>query len=460
MAPRTAQADAHTPRLVCSDALTPLNPPLLQVLLILIVCFYLGTALLRMPFLATLLVGLALNVLYGAAAIADVRQAPEGAAWYPVALVFATVACAVASHSLERAQRQLFLSQMALPRASGAQASAPAAAPSAFGAPGGVGGARAACPAGAARAAACPGASSGRNGDGAAPSAESAPCFLSPPVAELRPARAYTPPTCILGRRDAGDAPAAASAPLPVGGGSPAAQPGHASALSPAWLAPSPTRCEGRRRSHSVSSLDALRQSMSNGIDSQLRDAVGAAGGGGPSVGRHSMEALGHAVYNSLQELPGAVANLLALRGVTSGANSVEAVQNALAETGAASLHEFLGKSIARSLHELPSHLAVQLHVPRFGQPAKRRPSSHGQGAGGAGSSAASDACAESGGAGVATLLEREPHRQVRAASPRPTRTAARPSQAAVMALHSVRNGERRRAGARGDVEGKPNHGC
>lgn len=429
-------------------------------LLILIVCFYLGTALLRMPFLATLLVGLALNVLYGAAAIADVRQAPEGAAWYPVALVFATVACAVASHSLERAQRQLFLSQMALPRASGAQASEPAAAPSAFGAPGGVGGARAACPAGAARAAACPGASSGRNGDGAAPSAESAPCFLSPPVAELRPARAYTPPTCILGRRDAGDAPAAASAPLPVGGGSPAAQPGHASALSRAWLAPSPTRCEGRRRSHSVSSLDALRQSMSNGIDSQLRDAVGAAGGGGPSVGRHSMEALGHAVYNSLQELPGAVANLLALRGVTSGANSVEAVQNALAETGAASLHEFLGKSIARSLHELPSHLAVQLHVPRFGQPAKRRPSSHGQGAGGAASSAASDACAESGGAGVATLLEREPHRQVRAASPRPTRIATRPSQAAVMALHSVRNGERRRAGARGDVEGRPSHGC
>jgi len=41
-------------------------------------------------------------------------QAPTGAAWYPVALVFATVACAVASHSLERAQRHLFLAQLAL----------------------------------------------------------------------------------------------------------------------------------------------------------------------------------------------------------------------------------------------------------------------------------------------------------------------------------------------------------
>jgi hypothetical protein len=155
---------------------------------------------------------------------------------------------------------------------------------------------------------------------------------------------------------------------------------------------------------------------MSNAVDSQPHDAAREASSGEPSVGRHSMEALGHAVYNSLQELPGAVANLLALRGVTGGANSVEAVQNALAETGAASLHEFLGKSIARSLHELPSHLALPLHAPRFGQPAKRRPASQGQGAGGEGGAAASGACAECGSAGGAPLLEREPYRQVRAA--------------------------------------------
>jgi hypothetical protein len=483
-------------------------------MLILIVCFCLGTALLRMPFLATLLVGLVLNILYGAAAIADVQQAPNGAAWYPVALAFATVACAVASYSLERTQRHLFLSQLSIPQATRAQTGTTAGATAGAPAPAGVpvfvtsGDCAALCGDGVAV-----------SGDGAAGGSESAPDFVSPPVAESRPARAYTLPTRVpaLGNGP-GEAPASAPLPLvcdvsgaqrgtdgetgassslargmaghgyhagnhtgalplawlePLVCGTSAAprevvgeasglsglargseQENHFGALPHAWLAPSPARRETRRRSHSVSSLDALHKSMRESISGcgdpqssqHAPSAAGGAGmgggpsverhtfealgqrgglgggrfeaigqrdglGGGPSVGRHSFEALGHAVYTSLQELPGAFANLLALRGVTSGANSLEAVQTALAETGAASLHEFLGKAIANSLRELPSHLALPLHgAARFGPSAKRRTPPVG-GAGAAGSAAFDSA--ECGGAGGAPLLERESHRQV-----------------------------------------------
>lgn len=355
-------------------------------MLILIVCFYLGNALLRMPFLATLLVGLALNISYGIAALADISQAPEGAAWYPMALVFATVACAVSSHSLERAQRQLFLSQISMPRVGEmgklhVDATCSAADTVAEGC---------ALPsdhmADARQSTDC----AFRPTDHGSSLKYPAPsvCFVSPVNAGECVTCAYTPPTCSPGGVIVGTSGNVGAGPsslvdIAEPANSSASQPMPMLPLSP--MASSPTRQMGRPRSHSVSSLDTLRLSLpGSGLNAYSPQAVGAqaltgargvvsadnlARPGGTSwpAGRQSMEALGHAVRASLQELPGAVVNLLQLRGVTSGANSVEAVQTALAETGIASLHEFLARSIAKSLHELPSHLALGRTTKRRG---------------------------------------------------------------------------------------------
>ncbi|EOD17750.1 hypothetical protein EMIHUDRAFT_209706 [Emiliania huxleyi CCMP1516] len=91
-------------------------------LLIIIVCFGLGASLLRMMCQATLIVGALLNLLYGAFAIAQASDAPPGAGWFPVALCFSTLTCVIAARSLERAQRDLFLMQLAQTRADRASA--------------------------------------------------------------------------------------------------------------------------------------------------------------------------------------------------------------------------------------------------------------------------------------------------------------------------------------------------
>lgn len=79
------------------------------VAMLLMVCFVVGATLLRMPFFATLTVGLLTLVIYSALALTQLSRPPQGSGWYPVgigALVFAT---ALGSHQLEAMQRKHFL---------------------------------------------------------------------------------------------------------------------------------------------------------------------------------------------------------------------------------------------------------------------------------------------------------------------------------------------------------------
>mmetsp|Transcript_27301 Transcript_27301/g.89805 ORF Transcript_27301/g.89805 Transcript_27301/m.89805 type:complete len:758 (-) Transcript_27301:109-2382(-) len=275
-------------------------------LLIIIVCFGLGASLLRMMCQATLIVGALLNLLYGAFAIAQASDAPPGAGWFPVALCFSTLTCVIAARSLERAQRDLFLMQLAQTRADRASADRASAR----------------------------GSFQHHSLAGAAAPATS---LVSPLLAAAAAAAS-----------DRAAAPAestGAVTPLRRADGSPA-RTAHASparSLSSPQPSPSPNRPP--TRSHSASSLDQLRHvhGLPRGEDAYSTPLP-------PSGGF----ALHRAVLSSLHEL-------LQLRGLTSGAHSVEAVQHALAETGSSSLHEFLGRSLARSLHELPSHLRFPL---------------------------------------------------------------------------------------------------
>ena len=81
------------------------------VLLVLIVCLLLGSTLLRMPCGSTLFVGLVTCAIWGAVALLELRRAPDGSAWEPVALFLVVGAATLAAGQLERLQRHLFLMQ-------------------------------------------------------------------------------------------------------------------------------------------------------------------------------------------------------------------------------------------------------------------------------------------------------------------------------------------------------------
>ena len=82
------------------------------VLLVLIVCILLGTTLLRTPCLSTLLVGCLATGMYGTVALLEIRRAPDGANWEPVALFMVVGSSTLAAGQLERLQRHLFLAQV------------------------------------------------------------------------------------------------------------------------------------------------------------------------------------------------------------------------------------------------------------------------------------------------------------------------------------------------------------
>lgn len=82
------------------------------VLLVLIVCILLGTTLLRTPCLSTLLVGCLATGMYGTVALLELRRAPDGANWEPVALFMVVGSSTLAAGQLERLQRHLFLAQV------------------------------------------------------------------------------------------------------------------------------------------------------------------------------------------------------------------------------------------------------------------------------------------------------------------------------------------------------------
>ena len=90
------------------------------VLLVLIVCILLGTTLLRTPCLSTLLVGCLATGMYGTVALLELRRAPDGANWEPVALFMVVGSSTLAAGQLERLQRHLFLAQVGGARARGA----------------------------------------------------------------------------------------------------------------------------------------------------------------------------------------------------------------------------------------------------------------------------------------------------------------------------------------------------
>ena len=276
-------------------------------LLIIIVCFGLGASLLRMMCQATLIVGALLNLLYGAFAIAQASDAPPGAGWFPVALCFSTLTCVIAARSLERAQRDLFLMQLAQTRADRASADR-ASARSSF------------------------------QHHSLAGAAAPATSLVSPLLAAAAAAAS-----------DRAAAPAestGAVTPLRRADGSPA-RTAHASparSLSSPQPSPSPNRPP--TRSHSASSLDQLRHVHGRPRAEEGEEEEEPF----PAASRHlpvglprgedaystplppsSGVALHRAVLSSLHEL-------LQLRGLTSGAHSVEAVQHALAETGSSLL--------------------------------------------------------------------------------------------------------------------------
>jgi len=81
------------------------------VTVVMIVCFLLGVALLQMPFVATLTVGLLTMAAYGSLALLEIgRIAPDGSGWYPIALAGATFAAALHARQLEAMRRRLFVS--------------------------------------------------------------------------------------------------------------------------------------------------------------------------------------------------------------------------------------------------------------------------------------------------------------------------------------------------------------
>ena len=92
------------------------------VLLVLIVCILLGTTLLRTPCLSTLLVGCLATGMYGTVALLEIRRAPDGANWEPVALCMVVGSSTLAAGQLERLQRHLFLAQTRPGRGGGALA--------------------------------------------------------------------------------------------------------------------------------------------------------------------------------------------------------------------------------------------------------------------------------------------------------------------------------------------------
>lgn len=87
------------------------------VLLVLNIFFLLGSTLLRLPFLATLLVGMAVLAIYSGLALTELLWShgigTDGSAWYPVGLFAVVLVTAIAAGQRERATRNLFLMQLA-----------------------------------------------------------------------------------------------------------------------------------------------------------------------------------------------------------------------------------------------------------------------------------------------------------------------------------------------------------